>query len=280
MLKMVAMTLALLPAVCSTLLAQTVPYELGPEESKWRGPLAAGGVVKIQGGLGDITIVESDRNEVELEISRGSEGSVKPRVVIANNAKGLVVCGDWVTAAGTASPCATTKRMLTNRSLKDYASLDLRLSVPRGVEVDAHAWTGDVTAGPMTSSVVAKTYTGNVQVASTGRKVTAENQEGQILLTLSPEPVKQTISISTIRGRVRVVVPETRAVDLDVYARGVAVRSAYNLGGGGARKGDFFEYAGIEKLEKFLGPSGEKIWTALEIYALDDIFAGIEIAKP
>ena len=58
------------------------------------------------------------------------------------------------------------------------------------------------------------------------------------------------------------------------------MRSAYNLGSGGAKKGDFFEYAGIHKLEKYLGPSNEKVWSALEIYALDEIFASIEIAKP
>lgn len=272
-----ALLLLITPAVIS---AQVTQRELPPDETTWRTTMRPGASLQIIGGLGDITVVKSEGDEILLEITRGNEGAVVPRVVVAEHEKGVSICGDWSTRAGIPSPCARTPKMLIKSGMKDYASLDMRVAVPDGVNVAIRSSTGDITVGPLTTSVTAETYRGDIRVSSTGPKVRAESQDGSVALELVPELIKQSISISTIRGNVRVVIPESRLVKLDLYPRGARVRSAYDLDNGGVKRGDAFEYKGLRTFSATLGPPKERTWTSLEIFALDDINSSIEIAKP
>lgn len=201
-----------------------------------------------------------------------------PRVVIVETAKGAAVCADWTTAAAVPSPCATTKRMLASNSLKDYASVDLRISVPDGTDVDVRASEGDIVVGPLNASVAAETYTGDVRVIANGAKIKAENHRGTVEVQMSPEPLRQKIHASSIQGNVRVVVPPARTVHYELYTRGGRVRSVYPLRGETARRGPFYEYNQTDDFIGNFGPRKEKILSRLEVFTTADV-AQIEIAQ-
>jgi hypothetical protein len=274
---LLSLLLAVFPVVA---FAEAPVKELAADETTWRSRMQPGSTIEIKGGLGDVTVTRSENDEVLLEIVRGNEGTVAPRVVVAEDAKRVKICGDWTTKPGTPSPCSKTKKKLADGSLKNYSSVDLRIAVPDGVNVDVQTSKGDITVGPLNTAVNADTHIGNVRISSTGARIKADNTEGEITLDLVPDLIKQSVHLSTTRGRIRLGIPESRLVKLDLYPRGALVRSHYDLGNGGAWRGDTFEYAGLRTFNATLGPPKEKTWTTLEIYALDDIYSEIEIVKP
>jgi hypothetical protein len=273
----------LITAASMTLYAQTPgTHELGPSETRWSSRLSPGATIEIRSGLGDIEVVKSEGDQLVVEVSRGTEGSVNPRVVVAETAKGAVVCADWTTGAGSPSPCTGSNRLFASNSLKNYRSVDLRIAVPEGTSVRAQTSEGDINVAPLKAAVVAKTYVGSVHATADGPKCKADNLRGGILdIAVTAEPIRQTVEISMISGEVRVALPPSRAVHYAIYPHGARVASAYPLDPQvrPERNGEMYVYReGVPNLSGNLGPSKEKITGTVEIFANEG--ADIEIAAP
>ena len=251
-------TIAFLASLLFASFAHAQLEEIASGETKWSGHLAPGASVQIKGGLGNVDVVKSDGDTFSVEVTRGTEGTVVPRVAVLQTEKGAVVCADWTTPAGQPSQCREGKGMLASNSLKNYRRADLRILVPAGTNVDVRANEGNIIVEPLQSSVSAETYTGGVSITADGPKSYAGNQRGgTVEIVMSPESMKSKVKADTIAGRVRLVIPRSRLVHYELYTHGANVRSFYTL------KRDGQNYNG------FLGPDKEKRWTSLEVYITD-----------
>ena len=254
------------------LIGATQLHEFAPDEAKWSGPMQAGGSLQVRGGLGDIEVAASEGNEIVVEVKRGNEGSVVPRVLVVDTGKGIAVCADWTTKAGEASKCGSGGTLASSRA-KGYARADLRVSVPSGTSVDAQTNSGNVRVAPLKASVSAKTYDGDVHVMADGPKANAENLTGTVTVDVTPETLSQKVKASTLKGKVHIGLPETRLVSYQIYGSGGPLFSAYPLEGGPQprKKGETKQERMYRQITKndysgFLGPNG-KVWLKLEIYA-------------
>ena len=262
-------TIALAASLLFASFAWSQLLELGSGENTWIGTLPSGSSIQIKGGLGDIDVVKSQGDAVAVEVKRGTEGSVVPRIGVLQTEKGAVICADWTTPAGQPSQCKEGKGMLASNSLKNYQRVDLRVSVPAGTTVDARANEGTIRVDALNASVNAETYTGGVRVTADGPRVYAGNQRGgTVFIALVPEEMKQKIKADTIAGKVHVVIPPTRLVQYEIYPHGAKVQSEYDL------KRDGANFSGS------MGPGRSRMWSSLEVYAMDENFAAIEIVKP
>src|SRR2546421_11868154 len=99
------------------LMAANQVHELAANDSKWSGQMRPGGSLQVRGGLGDIDVVASDHDAIVVEVKRGAEGSVIPRIIVVEMDNGVAVCGDWTTAAGQQSRCGSEKGMLASSRL-------------------------------------------------------------------------------------------------------------------------------------------------------------------
>lgn len=233
------------------------------------------------GRAGDIRVTKSVDDQMTVKATR-REGTTGARIIVAETAKGAAVCADWKTAAPTPRPCASTTRVLSSGPPASLAAVDLEIAVPDGTSIEARSEAGGITVGPLSGSVAAQTYDGNIRVASTGARIDAENQRGEIRIDLVPEEIKQKISASTIHGSLTVAIPPTRLVHYELYTHGAFVRSGYPLSGGPTVKGLPYDYARgrTANLSGNLGPDKSRIWSRLELYTTNGDAAKIEIVQP
>jgi hypothetical protein len=261
-----AATIALAASLLFASFAHAQLQEIATGETKWSGHLTPGASVQIKGGLGNIDVVKSDGDTFSVEVKQGTEGAVVPRVAVLQTEKGAVVCADWTTPAGQPSQCKEGRGMLASDSLKNYRRADLRVLVPAGTNVDVRANEGNIIVEPLQSSVNAQTYVGGVSITADGPKVSAGNQRGgTVEVVMTPEPMKSKVTVDTIAGRIRLVIPGSRLVHYELYTHGAKVRSFYTL------QRDGQNYNGS------IGPDKEKRWTGLEVYVTDASTGTLEI---
>jgi hypothetical protein len=266
------------------LMAANQVHELAPNASKWSGQMRPGGSLQVRGGLSDIDVVASDGDAIGVEVKRGADGSVIPRIIVVETDNGVAVCGDWTTRAGEQSRCGSDKGMYASSRMKNYARADFQISVPVGTSVDAQTNTGNIRIAPLKASVSAKTYEGNVGATADGPKFYGDNLRGNVEVGITPEMMKQKVEADTLTGTVRIVLPETRLIHYEIYTRGAPLFTAYPLAGGPqkAQRGETKEERMYREITKndyngSLGPNG-KVWLSLEVHVGSD--GRVEIDKP
>ena len=247
-------------------------HELPADQSTWTGSLRPGATLQIRGGLGDIEVVASEGDSFTVDVKRGSEGKVAPRIVIAETEKGATICADWTTSTAVPSRCGSVRGVLAASSPRNYVRADLRIAVPRGTAVDAQSTVGNIRIAPLGASVRAETYEGEVSGTADGPKFKGENLRGNIEIRITPETLAQHVEASSIRGTIRIVLPESRLVKYDIWPNGSPVLSAYPLGVELKKPREGQESARPMALQKpqssysgFLGPNG-KVWLKLEVH--------------
>lgn len=260
-------------------------HELAPADSSWKSHLAPGAKLEVKGGLGNVTVVASDGDAFEVAATHGTSGTKQARIVVVESPGGAVVCADWRTAAGSPSPCGASRGMLSDSTPRDYVSADLRIAVPHGTSVDAQVAKGNITIEPLGASIRTKTYEGDISATADGDDFAADNHYGVVEVRIGTQTRKQHIELSTIGGRARAIIPESRLVHYDIYSHGAPLYSAYPIAPPErARRDDPREIKMLRRIMRndytgTIGPNG-RIYANLEIYAIDPTKAAIEIAMP
>lgn len=277
---MVASAISLV-AACQAV-AQT--HEFAATETSWSLP-ATGRGVQVLGGLGDVSVVKAPDDKITVDVTRGADGSIVPRIVVVESAKEVTVCADWTTAAGAPSACGSGNRPLATNSMKNYARADLRIAVPSGTDVRAFVSKGNITSEPVGASLRLKSYDGNISGTADGAVFTADNLHGAIEMRVGDQMQKQKLEAHTLDGTIHMIIPPERLLHYTLYASGAVMRSQYEVedeqdyaAKGAAThlyrlsKNDITGNIGPPKLR---GP-----WATLEVYVTNKDVGKIEFTKP
>lgn len=167
---------------------------------KWRGAVAPGRLLEIQGINGDIHAVPSASGEVELVAKVTVDGveSSPVKVHLMPSDRGLKFCAIRMDE----SQCQPDDSLVTGPGTR----VDFYVSIPEGVSFRGRTVNGGVEADALRSDVEAYTVNGGVRISTSG-SARARTVNGSITAELSSPLWKQTPQFSTVNGGITLSLP-------------------------------------------------------------------------
>jgi len=188
-----ALGLAALPAGATGIETWTATY-----------PLEAGGVVSVSNVQGSIAIEAWDRAEVELTVSKTTEGE---RGALAEVEIDVRSGPDWFRV-----------RTVYPGEMDEPVAVDYRLRVPRQVRLEElRTVNGNIAVRNVEGTVEARTLNGHIEETGVAGSVSARSVNGSVSVALRalPEP-GGAVQLETINGDLQLLLPSSADVDLEL----------------------------------------------------------------
>ena len=162
-------------------------------------PVQPGCTLKVDTYRGSITVVESDRPEVQVALHMEIGADSEEEAERVHAALQLEVKADSNTVALRArNPRETRVRFVWND--RNQIDLSWKISVPRQCNVELATIKGAITVGSLTGRMVARTESGTVFLKRIDGSIDASAEVGDVVVSRCSGPVK----IRVLRGVIRV----------------------------------------------------------------------------
>lgn len=181
------------------------------ERWNWRGRVAQGKVVEIQGVNGSVTAEASDGAEVEVTASKRGRRSDpdEVRIEVIEHESGVTICAVY---PGTRNNCAQGGGR--NNTRNNDVEVTFTVRVPRGVGFDGNTVNGDVEAMGLTGAVDAHTVNGAVRLETTGGEANGSSVNGGVTATVRSAGTSA-MSFKSVNGSVNVTLPASISAEID-----------------------------------------------------------------
>lgn len=195
------LTIALLAATAAPVAAQ--------QDFQWRGRLAQGKVIEIQGVNGDIRAVAAEGNEVVVEAERRGRRSdpSSVRIEVVEHADGVTICAVYPTPENARRENECRPGGGSNNVNRNDVKVQFVVRVPAGVRFAAGTVNGDVDARGIRADVKAATVNGSVDVRTSGF-AEARTVNGDITLQLGSSTFTDDVEFETVNGSITIEMPE------------------------------------------------------------------------
>lgn len=215
------------------------------EESVETYPLTAGGRVSLENINGDVTIAAWDRDEVSVEaVKRGrtQESLEAVEIKIDAQADRIHIETDY----------KNQDRGWT-KGRHDHASVDYKLLVPRGVELDEiELVNGDLDLDGIEGDVKASLVNGDLEARGLTGNVALSSVNGTLEVALARLTSDRSVSLESVNGTVELAVPADADAEFEAETVHGKIRSDFGFE---VKRGD---YVG-SSLRGTLGSGGARV---------------------
>jgi putative adhesin len=200
---------------CVSMLAgtslQAQRYDSAESVTVWRGRLNDGGMLTVKNIVGDITVVQSPDDRVEVRAEKRTRGRADPGAVafdVRESPTNTTICTVYRGESACEGGNFTDARVVVRYTIAMPGGVRLRastgngqLSVERaGSQVELSTGNGAIHIAEAEGQVAASTGNGDVEVESAGGPVRASSGNGRIFVSTGAGPV----SASTGNGDIDV----------------------------------------------------------------------------
>jgi hypothetical protein len=181
------------------------------ERWNWRGRVAQGKSIEIQGVNGNVNAEASDGAEVEVTASKRGRRSDpdEVRIEVIEHEGGVTICAVY---PGTRNNCAQGGGR--NNTRNNDVEVNFTVRVPRGVAFDGNTVNGDVEAMGLTDAVDAHTVNGEVRLETSGGEANGSSVNGPVNAIVRAVG-RAAMSFKSVNGSVTVSLPASIAADID-----------------------------------------------------------------
>jgi hypothetical protein len=184
----------------------------------WADQMDSGSVLHVRNMNGPIAVTASRDGQVHVKGTRRWKAGFPERVSFVVNREGadVTVCAVWG-SRGRCDPNSYRSRpSMWDKLFRRSVSVDLVISVPQGLRLDAKTTNGDVDVRGMSSAVSATSVNGDVQVATTGGPVNASSVNGDVDAEMNSIVGTEPIELHTVNGDVTAHIPDQPDVNVDL----------------------------------------------------------------
>jgi len=167
-------------------------------------PLEAGGVVSVANVQGSIAVEAWDRAEVELTVSKTTEGHRESLASVEIEVR--------------STPDRFQVQTVYPGEMDEPVAVDYRLRVPRQVRLEElRTVNGNIVVRNVEGSVEARTLNGHIEQTGVAGNVSARSVNGSVSVALRslPEP-GGAVQLETINGDLQLLLPSSADVDLEL----------------------------------------------------------------
>jgi hypothetical protein len=187
---------------------------LAAEDFQWRGRVAPGKTVEVQGVNGAIDASAAAGDEVEVVATRRGQRSdpASVRIEVVEHAEGVTLCAVYPDVDGRRNECRPGGRGHNNTRDNDV-DVHFSVKVPRGVAFAPATVNGDVKATGLEGDVTASTVNGSIEVSTSGR-TEAHTVNGSIRAAAGRADWTDDASFKTVNGDITLTLPASTGVEL------------------------------------------------------------------
>jgi hypothetical protein len=207
-------------------------YSSSDSVSVWRGSLPDGGLLTVKNIVGDITVVESRDDRVEVRAEKRSRGRGDPADVtfdVRESPSSTTICTVYRGESACENGNWNNMRTVVRYTIAMPAGVRLRastgngeLSVEKaGAQVELSTGNGPIHIGETGGRVTASTGNGDVEIESARGPVRAMSGNGRIFVSTSSGPVSATTGNGDIDVRMKSLSADA---DMDFRSGAGAVR--------------------------------------------------------
>lgn len=218
---MTARTLALV-LLAAPLAAQQQP------DFRWEKALAGGSEVRVHNLNGDVSVTPSASGRVEVTgVYRGRDRA-DVAVEVVETSRGIIVCAMFKWADMRCDESGYSVRDDRRRGWGDRddhhdGSVDISIRIPKGLEVDAHSVSGDVSVAGAEGDVEVRSVSGNVRLETpVAFSVRATSVSGDVDVVVSALTGTGDLEFTSVSGDVTITLP--KGLNADVSMRSVSGR--------------------------------------------------------
>jgi len=184
----------------------------------WSGRVPSGHWIRVRNLSGEITVIASNSDRVEVTATRqwrrSDPESVRFEVhKFGPNEEDVVICAIWSDRTDCDENGYDTHNESRNVRNNDV-SVQFRVAVPRGVKVGISTVNGAISVDGATSEVEANTVNGEVEATSSGGPVHASTVNGSVTARMGRFDNDEDLNFSTVNGTV--VAEFTGDLDADI----------------------------------------------------------------
>ena len=189
-------------------------YDYADSTTVWRGRLSSGGMLTVKNIIGDITVIESPDDRVEVRAEKRTRGRVDPADItfdVRESPSSTTICTVYRGESACDGGGFSNVRLAVRYSIALPSGVRLRastgngqLSVEKaGSEVELRTGNGAIHIGQTEGSVTAATGNGDLEVESARGPVRASTGNGRIFVSTASGPVSATTGNGDIDVRMR-----------------------------------------------------------------------------
>lgn len=186
---------------------------------EWKGALARGKVLRVQGISGDVQATRASGSEATVTAVKSGKSDRLDEITIeaTPSASGMTICVVYPRRHGGRTRC-DARGMHGDPIDIDDASVDFTIHVPDGVRLEAEQVNGSIEASDLGGDVEAASVNGTIRIETRGL-AQASTVNGSIYASMGRGSWSRAIHFSTVNGSIRLTLP--RDVDADVSAASV-----------------------------------------------------------
>lgn len=179
------------------------------QDFEWRGRVAPGDVIEIQGVNGEIQAVAASGNQVLVRAERRGRRSdpMSVRMEVVEYEGGVTICAVYPTPPNARRENECRPGGGHNSVQRNDVKVDFVVEVPAGVRFVGQTVNGSVEAEGLGADVRATTVNGDVDVRTTG-VAEARTVNGDITLRLGRSDLSDDVEFETVNGSITIEMPE------------------------------------------------------------------------
>ncbi len=184
------------------------------EPFNWKGKVAAGKTIEIQGVNGDIRAIAATGDEVEVSAVKTGRKSDPSEVEmkVLTSADGVTICALYPSPNfRRANECVAGGSH--NNVQNNDVVVHWTIKVPAGVLFSGHTVNGDASAEGMRADADVHTVNGSVRVSTTGY-AEASTVNGSVEATFGKADWSEPLRISTVNGGITLNLPADLSADI------------------------------------------------------------------
>ncbi len=190
----------------------------------WEKALAAGSTVSIHNLSGDVKVTPSTSGKVEVTGVRHGRDRDEVTVEVVETSRGIIVCAMYKGADMQCDDDGYRVRSERRRGWRDDdwdASIDINVKIPKGMELEAHSVSGDVSATGAEGDVRAGSVSGDVRLEQLNASaVRATSVSGDVDVVIDALTGTGALEFTSVSGDVTVTLP--KGTNADVTMRSVS----------------------------------------------------------
>jgi predicted membrane protein len=203
---------------------------------QWANPVAAGSTVSVRNVSGDVKIIPATTGRVEVLGFKTGRGNLdRVRANVEQTSRGILVCVLYDDAQSCDDSNHSSGRRWNRDGDDGDASIDLEVSVPANVVVDAGSVSGDVSISGAHGDVSANTVSGDVRLDHLhASSVKANSVSGDVEVHVDELTGRGDFRFHSVSGDVTLEVPRDFGADLSMTTVSGEIDSDFPITVGGA----------------------------------------------
>ena len=195
--------------IALAVLAAAAAPAAAQQDFEWRGRIAAGDAIEIQGVNGDVRALPATGDEVTVHAERQGRRSdpMSVRLEVVEHAGGVTICAVYPTPENARRENECQPGGGTNSVQRNDVRVHFTVRVPAGVRFEGATVNGDVDAEGLGADVRASTVNGDVDVRTTGF-AEARTVNGDISLRLGRSTFTEDVEFETVNGSITIEMPQ------------------------------------------------------------------------